>query len=155
MQERNVSDIIETYLKSLLAQDQQVEIRRAAIAEQFNCVPSQINYVIKTRFTPERGYVVESKRGGGGYIRIERIALLDDETFLSQLRSSLPDRLSANDATAIVQRLYDAELLTRATANAALSMLSHYTLGVLLPQDEAVMRQRLIVALIDSIRYQR
>ena len=75
MQRENISDIIETYLKTILAQEAAVEIRRAEIARRFNCVPSQINYVIKTRFTPARGYIVESKRGGGGYIRIVKVKL--------------------------------------------------------------------------------
>ena len=74
---RNVSDIIEQYLKSMLLESPQglVEIQRNDLADRFSCVPSQINYVISTRFTLEKGYVVESKRGGGGYIRIQRIQL--------------------------------------------------------------------------------
>ena len=68
MQNRNISDIIERYLKSILAEASQVEIKRSEVADQFDCVPSQINYVIKTRFTLQNGYLVESKRGGGGYI---------------------------------------------------------------------------------------
>jgi len=64
---RNISDIIENYLKQVLEMSDQdnVEIKRSEIADRFQCVPSQINYVINTRFTIERGYLVESKRGGG------------------------------------------------------------------------------------------
>ena len=66
---RNISDIIEEYLKKVLemSEDEIVEIKRSDIADKFQCVPSQINYVINTRFTLEKGYVVESKRGGGVY----------------------------------------------------------------------------------------
>lgn len=68
-----LADSIERYLKNLFASaDGVVEIRRCDIAERFACVPSQINYVLETRFTPQRGYYVESRRGGGGYIRITR-----------------------------------------------------------------------------------
>ena len=72
---RNISDIIEGYLKAIIEEEQNgtIEIKRSEVAEKFQCVPSQINYVIKTRFTEERGYAVESKRGGGGYIRIFRV----------------------------------------------------------------------------------
>ena len=65
---RNISDIIESYLKQIIEMNEQglAEIKRSEIALKFNCVPSQINYVINTRFTEERGYLVESKRGGGG-----------------------------------------------------------------------------------------
>ena len=78
MENKSISDIIEAYLKEILGDSAQVEIRRSEIANQFDVVPSQINYVIKTRFTIQNGYLVKSKRGGGGYIRIERVNLLDD-----------------------------------------------------------------------------
>ena len=68
MVKRNISDVIEAYLKSYLKSHEPLEIKRSDIAERFDCVPSQINYVINTRFTQEHGYNVESKRGGGGYI---------------------------------------------------------------------------------------
>ncbi|MCC5714945.1 CtsR family transcriptional regulator, partial [Klebsiella pneumoniae] len=69
---RNISDLIEQYLKTTLMRsgNELLEIKRSELAKQFQCVPSQINYVISTRFTLEKGYIVESKRGGGGYIRI-------------------------------------------------------------------------------------
>lgn len=65
---KNISDVIEAYLKRVLQMSGEdiVEIKRSEIADRFECVPSQINYVIKTRFTVEKGYIVESKRGGGG-----------------------------------------------------------------------------------------
>ena len=71
---RNISDIIENYLKKVLelSDTEIIEIKRGEMADKFQCVPSQINYVINTRFTIERGYLVESKRGGGGYIRITK-----------------------------------------------------------------------------------
>lgn len=81
LQSQNISDIIEAYLKKILADNEQIEIRRSEIAKLFNCVPSQINYVINTRFTEQRGYVVNSKRGGGGYIRIVKVQFLDDRDF--------------------------------------------------------------------------
>ena len=78
-----LSDSIERYLKGRLSKAVEgvIEIRRSEVAEQFDCVPSQINYVLETRFTPQRGYYVESRRGGGGYIRIMeslRAPLSDD-----------------------------------------------------------------------------
>lgn len=70
-----ISDKIETFICELVKNDDGwVELGRNEFAGIFNCVPSQINYVMRTRFTPERGYAVESRRGGGGYIRIRRIA---------------------------------------------------------------------------------
>ena len=71
-----MSDIIEKFIKELFNEKDSIEIQRNELAEYFNCVPSQINYVISTRFSPERGYYVESRRGGGGNIKIKRIDII-------------------------------------------------------------------------------
>ena len=97
MEEKSISDIIEKYLKSILADDEKVEIRRSEIANHFDVVPSQINYVIKTRFTLQNGYLVQSKRGGGGYIRIERVNLIDDVDVLDMLINTIGQSLTEND----------------------------------------------------------
>ena len=70
-----ISDSIETFIRELLEAQSSVELKRNELASYFNCVPSQINYVIQTRFTTERGYLVESRRGGGGYVKITRVQL--------------------------------------------------------------------------------
>ena len=89
MSSRNMTDIIEAYLKEFLKHQEHVEIKRSDIAEHFDCVPSQINYVIKTRFTQEHGYLVESKRGGGGYIRILKIELADEAALITNREGTL------------------------------------------------------------------
>ena len=68
-----VSDVIEEFIKELFNEDEEIEIQRNELAQKFNCVPSQINYVISTRFKPSQGYYVESRRGGGGHITIKKI----------------------------------------------------------------------------------
>ena len=68
-----MSDIIEEFIKELFNDNEKIEIQRNELAEHFNCVPSQINYVISTRFKPSQGYYVESKRGGGGHITIKKL----------------------------------------------------------------------------------
>ena len=86
---RLLSDSIEDFIKALMEdeQDQQqaIELRRNELAEHFQCAPSQINYVLATRFTPDHGYVIESRRGGGGYIRIMRLASTSREELLQSL----------------------------------------------------------------------
>ena len=96
---RNISDIIENYLKQVLEISQKdiLEIKRSEIADKFQCVPSQINYVINTRFTIERGYVVESKRGGGGYIRIMKVESQDFVQLINQLLSLIGSRVTSID----------------------------------------------------------
>ena len=115
-QNQNMSDLIENYLKNVLHKNETVEIRRSEIADRFNCVPSQINYVINTRFTIQQGYVVESKRGGGGYIRIMKVNLVDDMDIIDALLEVVPEELSIKQANHILQNLYDNELLSKREA---------------------------------------
>ena len=68
-----LSDAIEPFIKELREEDTQIEVQRNELAQYFRCAPSQITYVLSTRFTPDHGYVIESRRGGGGYIRIVRL----------------------------------------------------------------------------------
>src|SRR5216110_1707701 len=108
---RNISDIIESYLKHVLelSEEDLVEIKRSEVADKFQCVPSQINYVINTRFTIERGYIVESKRGGGGYIRIIKVHSYDHAHLIDQLLSLIEGRIPQNNAEDVIYRLVEEE----------------------------------------------
>ena len=68
-----LSDSIEQFIKNLMEEDRQIDLKRNELAQHFGCAPSQINYVLATRFSIDHGYVIESRRGGGGYVRIIRI----------------------------------------------------------------------------------
>ena len=93
MANKNTSDSIEAYIKALLAQAGMAELKRSELADVFQVVPSQINYVIKTRFTESRGYIVESKRGGGGYIRIGKVQFSDHHQMLQDLAANIGAQL--------------------------------------------------------------
>ena len=68
-----LSDSIERFIKELMEEGSQIEVRRNELAQHFGCAPSQINYVLATRFSVDHGYIIESRRGGGGYVRIVRM----------------------------------------------------------------------------------
>jgi transcriptional regulator CtsR len=112
---RNISDIIEQHLKHVLQKSPHgyIEIQRSELAELFQCVPSQINYVINTRFTIEKGYTVESKRGGGGYIRITRTSI-ESPSKLQQLLTEelIGQSLTQQAGMAIIERLQEEEIIT-------------------------------------------
>ena len=120
----NTSDLIEAYLKQLLEKAQEIEIKRSEIAEQFDVVPSQINYVIKTRFNATNGFDVESKRGGGGYIRIVKFQHSSKHELLSELYQRLPNSLSEQETKEVLQLLHDKEILTVNEGNLLLTVLS-------------------------------
>ncbi|WP_455386486.1 CtsR family transcriptional regulator [Lactiplantibacillus pentosus] len=154
MQSQNISDIIEKYLKSILADSEHVEIRRSEIANLFNVVPSQINYVIKTRFTIQNGYLVESKRGGGGYIRIEKVNLVDDADVLDALIQVIGDSITQRDAYAVVQSLYEDDVLNRREAQLILVAIDHDTLGLTDRDLENSLRARIIIGILNHLRYE-
>ncbi len=107
-----ISDLIASFLQNSLDEtmDGVLEIQRSDLAQRFNCVPSQINYVMSTRFSPERGYIVESRRGGNGYIRITRVQV-DRETLLMHVINSLGLQVDLPSARAILGNLVEAGAL--------------------------------------------
>ena len=122
---RNISDIIESYLKQILEISQKdiLEIKRSEVADKFQCVPSQINYVINTRFTIERGYLVESKRGGGGYIRIMKIKSQEHAQLIDELISIIGYRVSQSTAEGIIMRLINEEVINQREAKIMMSVI--------------------------------
>ena len=154
MQNRNISDIIEQYLKDILADSRRIEIKRSEIAQQFDCVPSQINYVIKTRFTLKNGYVVKSKRGGGGYIRIERINLLDDVDVLDMLINAIGDSISERDAFDVIRTLYEAKVITRREGDLMMVMVAKQTLKLDSRVKENQLRARVLTSLLNRLRFE-
>ena len=120
-----LSDAIEQFIKTMLTQEvPEVELKRNELAEYFNCAPSQINYVLATRFTPDHGYIIESRRGGGGYIRIFRMAQDTSEQLIYLLNQRVGDSIDALAASHLVQQLREREVVTDGEAammNAALS----------------------------------
>ena len=148
-----MSDMIEEYIKRSLSDDGRIEIKRNELADLFNCVPSQINYVINTRFTIEHGYTVESKRGGGGYIRINKVRLHKKSDLIAQIINRLETGASQTMAEDIVWRLLSEDVISKREAKLILSAIDRSTLGLPLPVRDEV-RARILVAMLFTIQYE-
>jgi transcriptional regulator CtsR len=108
-----LSDIIEAFLKqSMNDADGVIEIQRNELANKFNCVPSQINYVIDTRFTNDKGYYVESRRGGGGYISIKRINISHVGNYLLHIVMSIGSHISQHSTEAFINNFIDYDAIS-------------------------------------------
>jgi len=125
-----ISDLIASFLQDSLeeAENGVLEIQRSDLAQRFNCVPSQINYVMSTRFSPERGYIVESRRGGNGYIRITRVQV-GRQTLLMHVINSIGESLDLASARAILSNLVQSGALEDSLARALLVAVGDKSLG--------------------------
>lgn len=112
----NLADRIEAYLKLIIdkSNDGYIILQRSVLADFFSCAPSQINYVLDTRFTAERGYLVESRRGGGGHLRIVRLTLNNEEgKFQYLMRQLIGEQLPPERAMGLCDRLCEEDILTQ------------------------------------------
>lgn len=150
----SISDIIEQYLKEILHNNDKktIEIRRSEIANQFQCVPSQINYVINTRFTMEKGYIIESKRGGGGYIRISRIQHQDEYELIDHLTKLIGKQVSQQAAKDMISRLYEKEVITKREKKLMLAAIDREVLAVALPERDQL-RARILTKMLNTLKY--
>ncbi|MDF2548844.1 CtsR family transcriptional regulator [Anaerosolibacter sp.] len=120
-----ISNIIEIFIKELLDESNNlaVEIQRNELADYFNCAPSQINYVLMTRFTVDKGYLIESRRGGGGYIKIVKVNI-DKNQYLRMLMEDIGDVIGNMKAEAIIHRLLEKELISEREKRLMLAAIS-------------------------------
>ncbi|XKK13656.1 transcriptional regulator CtsR [Bacillus sp. AC79A.1] len=151
---RNISDIIEQYLKQVidLSNNNVIEIKRNEIADRFECVPSQINYVINTRFTLERGFVVESKRGGGGYIRIIKVKLHDNIDIIDQMLHMIDHSVAQGNAESMIIRLIEEGIITNREAKLMLSVIDRSVLSMDVPSRDEL-RARILCAMLRTLKY--
>lgn len=126
-----ISDVIAGFISEMLEDEGSAEMQRSELAQRFNCVPSQINYVISTRFSPEHGYIVESRRGGSGYIRITRVQP-GAKQLLMHMLSSIGDEIDFKTSLALLSNACyngvlserEAKLITSAISDNALKPIS-------------------------------
>ena len=146
-----ISDLIAEFLQSSLETSENgvLEVQRSDLAQRFNCVPSQINYVMSTRFSPERGYIVESRRGGNGYIRITRVQV-DRQTLMMHVINSLGGQVDLASVRAILSNLVQAGALEQHIAQTLLAAVGDKALAAVPRQQRDrvradILRQALIL----------
>ena len=145
-----LTSLIEDFIKEMMSEeDGTIELKRNELASRFGCVPSQINYVISTRFSPERGYIVESRRGGGGYIKIQRVMPKPGNQMMHVV-NAIGDYVSYSEAAAIVRNCYDYDLITEKEARIILAAITEKSMPIEQPQQDAL-RARMLKNILVAI----
>lgn len=142
-----MSDTIENFIRQLFEDENSIELKRNELAGYFNCVPSQINYVIQTRFTTERGYIVESRRGGGGHIRITRVSMSRNDG-IRHIISNVGDSLDVLTAEALINTLYANDTLTEEQAKLILTACSNNALS---PVSDGMLKNRIRASIFKNL----
>ncbi len=129
-----LSDSIESFIKTLLNEEStEVELKRNELAEYFGCAPSQINYVLATRFSPDHGYLTESRRGGGGYIRIVRVVESSGQRLMYLINQRIGDSLEEEECLRLISQLKEQRIVTAEEAALMASAVSNRALGIPVP----------------------
>jgi len=148
-----LSDSIEQFIKELLNQEStEVELKRNELAEYFGCAPSQINYVLATRFSPDHGYLTESRRGGGGYIRIVRVVQAGSQRLMYLVNDRIGDSLGEEECMRLISQLKDQRIVTADEAALMASALSTRALSVPVPDTlKNAMRAKMMKSMLMTI----
>lgn len=147
-----LSDLIEAFIKQMINDtDGAAEIQRNELANQFNCVPSQINYVIDTRFSIERGYYVESRRGGGGHIRIKRANISTAGNYLMHIVSSMGNSLSQQSAEVFISNFVDYDVISEREGYILKAATSDKVLGQVQMPERDVIRASMLKNMLMSL----
>lgn len=128
MNNKTISDIIEEFIMSSLDDDSFIELSRNDLAKFFSCVPSQINYVLNTRFTVNRGFVVESQRGGGGYIKVVRVQD-NNSNFLKNALDVCSQPIAVNVGNQLLEQMKDRKLISEREMELIKSVISAKSLN--------------------------
>lgn len=145
-----LSDLIEEYIRDIINLNDCVELKRSELASRFNCVPSQINYVIQTRFIPELGFYVESRRGGGGYIKITKVKL-DKSEQISNILGKIGSNLSQSVIDVYLNDFIMYNVLDQKTANLIAIAVSDKSLAKVNAMDRDSVRADIFKNLIINL----
>ena len=151
-----LSDSIESFIKTLMTQEEpEVELKRNELAEYFGCAPSQINYVLATRFSPDHGYIIESRRGGGGYIRIVRVVQTGAQRLMYLTNERIGEVISEAEAVRLIRQLVDQGLVSLAEGEIMRAAVSAQALSIPIPDSmKAALRARTLKTMLMTVARQ-
>ena len=151
-----LSDSIESFIKTLLSQDEtEVELKRNELAEYFGCAPSQINYVLATRFTLDDGYIIESRRGGGGYIRIVRVVESGPQRLSYLINERIGSAIGEDEAGRLIGQLAEQQIITSQEADIMRAAVSGQTMAIPVPdQMKDALRARCMKNMLTAVARQ-
>jgi len=137
----NLSDFIESYLKNLVevVDDKSVQVSRRELSTRFRCAPSQINYVLSTRFSSDKGYGIETKRGGGGYVRIFKKKSTHD---IEQIEEFIGDSLSFEQALMLIDKFCSDGIIKKDNVEKLKTVIKHYS------QEDDIIRASVLKAIL-------
>ena len=150
-----ISDIITAYINDMLAraEDGTAQLKRNELAVELGCVPSQINYVITSRFTPEKGYIVESRRGGGGFIKIKQIQF-DKTSYIMHFINAVGNSIDYDTTKVFLSNLYNHDIISQREMRMILNITSDNILKYVMPPTardslRAAILKNAVLALIE------
>ena len=151
-----LSDSIESFIKAMMTEEEaSVELKRNELAEYFGCAPSQINYVLATRFSPDHGYIIESRRGGGGYIRIVRVVQSGAQRLMYLTNERIGEAISEAEAVRLIHQLVEQGLVSLAEGEIMRSAVSAQAMSVPIPDSlKAALRARTLKTMLMTIARQ-
>lgn len=147
----SMTDIIEEYIKNLMTENNSVQIQRNELASKFNCAPSQINYVLTTRFTLDRGYCIESKKGGGGYVQIIKVQN-NKQSYLEELiNEKIGIKISYKRAKSIIEGLEEMKIINDKEKKFILSSLDEKALCMQTIEQKEEIRANIFKNIIEAL----
>lgn len=147
----SISDIIEKFIKDLMEDSDTVQIQRNELASLFNCAPSQINYVLTTRFSREKGYEVQSKKGGGGYVKIDKVAKLNKEQVLYILHKKIDKEITYIQSKVIIKWLLDINLINNRESKIILCAIDDKSLNTPIRGLNDILRAKVLKNIIEEL----
>ena len=146
-----LSDVIEDFLKDMILEsdEQTLQIQRNELADRFSCAPSQINYVLTTRFTYEKGYIIESRRGGGGCIVINKLSYHKENERKKLIEESIGNSITYHSSIALLESLYESDIITERELSLIKIVLNERTL--LNVEDKNKLRANILKSIVSTI----